>query len=74
MERHGRTGHIWTGLFILLVWLAALLKASLTDLPNWIFSWETFLIALGFFIGIRNKFKGGGLVHNHVDRRRFFDD
>jgi predicted membrane protein len=60
MQRHGRHGHVWTGLFILLVGVAALLKASLTDLPDWIFSWETFLILLGFFIGIRQKFRGFG--------------
>ena len=45
-------------LFILLVGVAAFLKAYLTDLPNWVFSWPTFLIALGFFIGVRHKFTG----------------
>src|SRR5258705_11655171 len=59
IESQGRYGHVWTALFILLVGFAALLKASLTDLPTWIFGWQTFLIALGFFIGIRHKFKGG---------------
>lgn len=51
-------GSIWTGLFILLIGVAALLKASLTDLPDWVFSWKTFLIALGFFIGLKHGFKG----------------
>ena len=60
IERHGRYGHVWTGVFILLVGVAALVKASLTDLPGWIFGWQTFLIALGLFIGVRHKFKGGG--------------
>jgi predicted membrane protein len=41
-----------------LIGVAALFKASLTDLPDWIFSWPTFLIALGFFIGLRHNFRG----------------
>jgi predicted membrane protein len=51
-------GSIWTGLFILLVGVAALLKASLTGLPDWVFSWQTFLIAYGLFIGLKHGFKG----------------
>jgi predicted membrane protein len=53
-----RKGSIWTGVFILLVGVAALLKASMTDIPDWVFSWPTFLIALGFFIGLRHNFRG----------------
>jgi predicted membrane protein len=52
-------GHVWTGLFIILIGVAALLKASLTDIPDWVFSWQTFLIALGFFVGFRHGFRGG---------------
>lgn len=55
----GGHGHVWTGIFILLVGVAALLKASLTDLPDWVFSWQTFLIALGVFIGLKHNFRGG---------------
>ncbi|MDP4264880.1 MAG: LiaF-related protein [Bacteroidota bacterium] len=51
-------GSIWTGVFILLVGVAALLKASLPDIPGWVFSWPSFLIALGFFIGLRHNFEG----------------
>lgn len=53
-----RNGHIWTGLFIILIGVAALLKASLTDMPDWVFSWQTFLIALGFFVGFKHGFRG----------------
>lgn len=59
IDGRGSHGHIWTGIFILLIGVAALVKASVTNLPDWIFSWQTFLITLGFFIGIRHKFKGG---------------
>jgi predicted membrane protein len=60
MQRHGRHGHVWTGLFILMIGVAALLKASITDLPHWLFGWQMLLIVLGFFVGIREKFRGGG--------------
>ncbi|HEY6063416.1 MAG TPA: LiaF domain-containing protein [Chitinophagaceae bacterium] len=55
---HMRSSGIWTGVFILLIGVAALIKATVTDLPNWVFSWQTFLIALGFFIGIKHGFRG----------------
>ena len=58
-EHRSRHGHIWTGVFILLVGAAALVKATVTDLPDWVFSWQTFLILLGLFIGIKHGFKGG---------------
>lgn len=58
MQRRSSHSHIWTGIFIILIGVAALIKATVTDLPDWIFSWQTFLIALGFFIGIKHGFKG----------------
>ena len=39
--------------------LAALVKASFTDLPTWLFSWQMFLVVLGFFSGIKHRFRGG---------------
>lgn len=59
MEHRSRHGHIWSGIFILLIGVAALIKATVTDLPDWLFSWQSFLILLGFFIGIKHGFKGG---------------
>lgn len=55
---HVRSGGIWTGVFVLLIGVAALVKASVTDLPDWVFSWQTFLIALGVFLGVRHNFRG----------------
>jgi len=51
-------GHVWAGVFILLVGVAALAK-SYGGAPAWLFSWEMLLIALGTFIGLRSKFRGG---------------
>lgn len=53
-----RKGSIWTGVFIVVIGIAALLKASMTGFPNWLFSWQVFLIALGVFIGVRHNFRG----------------
>ncbi|MBI5856343.1 MAG: hypothetical protein HZB42_01730 [Sphingobacteriales bacterium] len=58
---HVRSSSIWTGLFILLIGVAALIKATVTDLPYWFFSWQTFLIALGVFLGIKQLYLGGSL-------------
>jgi predicted membrane protein len=58
MYRGGR-GHVWTGVFLLLIGAAALVKASVTDLPDWVFGWQSFLIVLGLFIGIKHRFHGG---------------
>ena len=57
-DKRSSHGHVWTGVFILLIGIAALLKATVTDLPDWVFSWQMLLIALGFFIGFKHGFKG----------------
>jgi len=36
MDNAPRHGHVWTGLFIVLIGVAALLHASFDDLPAWI--------------------------------------
>jgi len=52
------SGHIWTGLFLLIIGGVALLKAMLFPLPDWLFTWQMLLIALGFFLGVRHNFRG----------------
>jgi predicted membrane protein len=51
-------GHVWTGIFLLIIGVAALLKAMLFPVPPWVFTWQMLLIALGFFLGIRHNFHG----------------
>ncbi len=60
IERNNGNSHIWTGVFILLIGIAAFIRVSNPDLPHWIFSWKTFLIALGLFVGFKHNFRGGG--------------
>jgi predicted membrane protein len=52
-------GRIWTGIFILIIGVAALLRTFYLPFPNWLFTWQMLLIALGLFIGIRHNFRGG---------------
>jgi predicted membrane protein len=60
MERRSSGhGHVWTGIFILLIGVAALLRVAVPDLPPLLFSWQSFLIALGLFIGAKHGFRGG---------------
>lgn len=47
-----------TGLFLILFGGAFLLKNLDTDLPHWLFRWETFVFFLGLYIGIKQKFRG----------------
>jgi len=56
---HSGSGHVWTGVFLLIVGCAALLKATVLNFPEWVFTWPMLLIALGFFLGIRHNFRGG---------------
>lgn len=58
IQRHGRS-HVWTGLFLLLIGAAATIRIALPELPHWWFGWQMLLIAIGIFIGFREKFRGG---------------
>jgi len=55
--RRGKDSRKWTGIFLLLIGIAALLRTSFIDFPHWLFSWQMLLIALGIFIGIRHNFR-----------------
>lgn len=57
-ENRSKHSHIWTGAFILIIGVAALLRTTVPDFPVWIFTWPTFLLALGIFIGLKHNFRG----------------
>ena len=57
MQKHHRHGHIWTGLIILIIGVAALLKAVMVPLPYWLFTWPMILIIIGFISGIKCGFR-----------------
>jgi predicted membrane protein len=52
------SGRVWSGSIILIIGLAFLLDNLGLNIPGWVFSFWTFLIALGVFIGVRKNFKG----------------
>ena len=54
-----KNSSVITGVFILLVGVAALLRIYVDGFPKWVFSWEMLLIAFGLFIGISHNFRGG---------------
>ncbi|MEI9946842.1 MAG: LiaF domain-containing protein [Chitinophagaceae bacterium] len=58
-QRHGH-GHVWTGLFLLIVGGLALVRSFGVPVPDWLFSWQMLLIGIGLFIGFRKGFDTGG--------------
>ena len=57
MQSHHRHGHIWTGLIILIIGVAALLKAVAVPLPSWLFTWPMIIIIIGIISGIKCGFR-----------------
>ena len=59
-ERPRSDGHIWTGLVIVAIGGLALARSMDVPMPEWLFTWQMLLIAIGFFIGFRKGFRDGG--------------
>ncbi len=53
-------GPKWTGIVLILVGLAFLLKNVIPEFPRWLFRWEMILVSIGIIVGIRHQFKGAG--------------
>ncbi len=53
-------GPKWTGIILILVGLAFLMRNILPEFPRWIFRWEMILISIGLIVGIRHQFRGAG--------------
>lgn len=59
-RHYSSAGRVWTGIFLLLIGVAALLKSyMIPGLPDWLFTWQMLLIVLGLFMGVRHNFRGG---------------
>jgi predicted membrane protein len=52
------SGRIWIGVFLLLVGAAAFIKLEFFPQLGWLYDWPMILIILGFFMGIRQNFRG----------------
>lgn len=60
-DRKKLSSSFWVGALILGIGSLLLLdRLDLLYFPGWLFSWKTFLIALGVIIGINKKFEGIG--------------
>ena len=55
---HSGRNNMWTGIFILIVGVAALMKAFLVPMPEWLFTWPMILLLLGLFLAVRHNFHG----------------
>ena len=53
-------GKVWAGLFIVAIGGLLLLDNVGLDMPNWLFKWHTFLIAIGLFVGAKHNFRNSG--------------
>ncbi len=62
IQNNQRHGHVFTGLIILLIGVAALLKALNVLLPHWLLSWPMLIIIIGIFTGIKSGFRGSSWI------------
>lgn len=53
-----RSGRVFGGLLIIVVGLIFLARQLGAEIPHWLVSWETILIAIGLFVGFRHSFRG----------------
>ncbi len=51
-----------TGVFLVLIGVGILIHKMNPEIPSWIFSWKTFLIALGLYLGYKENFRLGGWI------------
>lgn len=50
------------GLFVVIVGALFLAKELGAEIPYWVFSWKTMLIAIGLFIGLKHRFRRWGWI------------
>jgi predicted membrane protein len=58
MRRPG--GRIWVPVLLVLTGIGLLLRQMNLGIPEWIFSWQILLIAVGIFVGLSHGFRGPG--------------
>lgn len=54
---HSTKGRIFSGILIALAGLVLLLKQLGVYFPEWLFTWEAFIILVGIYIGVKHNFK-----------------
>lgn len=56
-EKSHKRGKVVGGIFVVIAGCLLLARELGVELPHWLFSWKTFLIALGLFVGFKHGFK-----------------
>ncbi len=59
-NRHNPAGRVLAGIVIVAAGGVLLAKQAGIYFPDWVFTWQMFLIVLGIFLGFRNLFRGSG--------------
>jgi predicted membrane protein len=62
IRRHKKGSHIWGGLLLLAIGGLLLAKQTGAYIPEWVFTWQMLLIAIGIITGIKHQFRGGGWI------------
>ncbi len=52
-----QNSRVWTGIFLLIIGSILFASKMGVPIPDWLMSWEVFVMALGLLIGIRHKFR-----------------
>lgn len=60
IEKEHRRGKIFGGILIVIAGSLFLAKELGAEIPQWIFTWKMFLIAIGLIIGVKHKFMHPG--------------
>jgi predicted membrane protein len=61
-QERNRKGKIFGGILIFIAGAAYLAKEMGVYFPQWVFSWQMFLIIIGLFVGVKNSFRSFGWI------------
>ena len=56
-EKDHKRGKIIGGILVVIAGSLLLARELGADIPSWVFTWKTFLIALGLLVGIKHRFR-----------------
>src|ERR1700752_1687402 len=62
MEQSHKRGKIFGGLMVVIAGSLFLAKELGVAIPHWVFTWKTFLIALGLLIAVKHNFRQTGWI------------
>ncbi len=62
IRNKGNRDAILTGVILLMVGVAIIIKQTIEDFPSWLVSWPMILVVIGIFIGVKQGFRGPGWI------------